>query len=446
MALVHESLTGYLEDAYLEEPYLSGVLGVKLPAQFEVVNNSQKALGAQFNAQILDSQKITHAQFKKGNLTHRQCGGYLVDDYLTGAYLSESLCVSLPAQFNVQILDLTKSLGAQFNAQILDFKKNLGAQFNVQILDSQKITHAQFNSTITKALGAQFQVLLYNTTQTRILCDFLSRGLPTSQGGTGGQNWTATIGGVPITKVGDFSPNNLNTDIVEQRWESTAGSIANVNLDVDTEISQGVTIDTLAILDHNFSSGGTLTLQGSNTSDFSVINTVINLPITGDNIYYIAPSFPTSSDQNRYWRFNINDPLNSDNFLRVGTIIFGNAVIMSEDTCITDRIKRTNKHFADRIRTEGFTTVSNDRTIKRKIDLRFENIKFGSGDFQKLDQIFMTSRTSLKCLWIPFPGTPGRFAVFGKLAQLPQEDHNVKSTADVDLDFVSFNLTIDESF
>lgn len=489
MAFVHETITGYLDDDYLTEEYLGGTLAVRAPAQFEVkivdssksINaqyeakieatkrtgaqfentalNIPKRIGAQFESKILDLQKSIGAQFEAdlgseirmpaqfiiSGIVHRICEGYLDGEYLEDAYLAARLCASLHSQFNVQI-ESEKRTGAQFEAQIIDLQKQMPAQYEAKIVDFQKSIGAQFNAAITKLLNAQFQVVLYNITQTRILCDFASRGQSVAQGGTGGLNWTAKIGAVDITKPGDFSPNNLNTDIVEQRWESTAGSISNVNLDVDTEISQGVTIDTLAILDHNFSPGGTLVLQGSNVSNFAVINTTITLPITEENIFYIAETFPTATDQNRYWRFNINDPLNNDGFLRVGTIVFGNAVILSEQNCVTDKIKRTTAHFADRIRTEGFTTVSNDRAIKRKIDLRFENIKFGLGDFEKLDDIFRTARTSLKCLWIPTPQIPGRFAVFGKITQLPTEEHNVKSRTNFDLDLITFNLSIDESF
>ena len=489
MALVHETLSGYLDDDYLSGPYLGGTNGVHLPSQFEVVivdkqkpTNAQfeakitveKDTNSQFEVQILDNLKDTHGQFEskivdsikdtnvqfesvivfnkdtpaqfiKTGIVHRICQGYLEGGYLEEAYLTSILCASLHSQFEVKVVDSIKDTGVQFECTIADFEKDTGVQFESKIIDFQRDLNAQFNASIIDRLNSQFTVVIYNITATRVLCDFLSRGLPVAQGGTGGQNWTAKIGAVDVTKPGDFSPNNLNTDIVEQRWESTTGSISNVNLDVDTEIAQGVTIDTLAILDHNVSPGGTITLQGANDAAFSVVNTTISLPVTEENIFYIAPIFPTSADQNRYWRFNINDPLNSDNFLRVGTIIFGNAVILSEAGCITDRIKRTNTHFADRIRTEGFTTVSNDRALKRKVDMRFENIKFGLGDFEKLDDIFRTARTSLKCLWIPVPQIPSRFAAFAKIITIPVEEHNVKSRSDVDLDLITFNLSVDES-
>lgn len=488
MALVHENFQGYLEGAYLEDAYLSGIHGPHLPSQFEVVivdsqkptnaqfeakitvekdtsaqfesviNDKETDLNSQFEVKVVDSLKSMPSQFEpvisvikdmpsqfiKTGIVHRICQGYLEGGYLEDAYLAAKHCASLHTQFEVQIVQ-EKDLNAQFEAKIVDYERDLNAQFEAKIVDSIKDLNAQFTAALTSALNSQFTVVIYNITATRILCDFLSRGLPVAQGGSGGQNWTAKIGAVDVTKPGDFSPNNMNTDIVEQRWESTSGSVSNVNLDVDTEIAQGVTIDTLAILDHNFSPGAVLTLQGADDAAFTVINTTISLPITEENIYYIAPIFPTAVDQNRYWRFNINDPLNSDNFLRVGTIIFGNSIILSEAGCITDKIKRTNKHFADRIRTEGFTTVSNDRALKRKVDLRFENIKFGLGDFEKLDDIFRTARTSLKCLWIPVPQIPGRFAAFAKIVDIPVEEHNVKSRTDVDLDLITFNVSVDES-
>ena len=445
MALVHEPLIGYLEDPYLEGPYLGGTNGAHLPAQFEVVvADSLKTTNAQFEA-IIDATKITNAQFFKGVLTHKFCeSGYLEGDYLEQGYLAERYCVSLPAQFEV-LVEEEKILNAQFEAQIVDFEKILNAQFEGRI-DYQNILNAQFTVSITNLLNAQFQVVLYNSTQLRILCDFASRGLTIAEGGSGGNNWTAKIGAGDVTAPGDFSASNLNTDIVEERWQSTNGSIGNVNLDCDSEIPQGVTIDTLAILDHNISPGGILNLQGSDLANFSVINVTIPLPVTEENIYYIAPTFPTSIAQNRYWRFNINDPVNQDNFLRIGTIIFGNSIILSQNSCVTDKVRRKRRHFADSIRTESFTTASNDRALKRQVTLNFKDLKFGTGDFSKLDDIFRVARTSLKCLWVPYPQIPDRFAVFGKLTDLPEEEHNDKSTTDIDLDYINFTITIDESF
>ena len=40
---------------------------------------------------------------------------------------------------------------------------------------------------------------------------------------------------------------------------------------------------------------------------------------------------------------------------------------------------------------------------------------------------------------------PARFGVFGKLTELPTEEHNVMGDANEDLDFVTFNVDIDEA-
>jgi len=87
----------------------------------------------------------------------------------------------------------------------------------------------------------------------------------------------------------------------------------------------------------------------------------INLDATEENIYYIAPEFPTQ--QYRYWRFVINDVTNPDTYLQIGTIIFGTTVILQGE-CFVDELTRRTKHFSDKVQTEGFTNVSNDRALE----------------------------------------------------------------------------------
>ena len=72
-------------------------------------------------------------------------------------------------------------------------------------------------------------------------------GFPAGQG----QSWRSNS-----TAAGDFSPFNLNTDLVEQKWRSA--TLTGINLDCDTERAQGVFMDTLGILEHNLTTSATV--------------------------------------------------------------------------------------------------------------------------------------------------------------------------------------------
>ena len=100
-------------------------------------------------------------------------------------------------------------------------------------------------------------------------------------------------------------------------------------------------------------------------------------------------------------------------------------------------------NFADSISTEGFTNAQNDRGIKNKIRLEFKNITFDGPNFKNLnDDVFLTARTILKCLWIPTPQFPLRFTTFAKMTKIPEQLHNIKA---IDLDYIDFVIETDES-
>jgi len=312
---------------------------------------------------------------------------------------------------------------------------NNGVQIKFQTLDLQ---------------GMQFLATIYNTTNLRILCNFQSRGDSTTAGSgnntwgnpTGvGQNWQVNV----ATDAGpDHEIENLNTDVIEQTWKS-AGAVSGINLDCDTERTQGIFNDTFSIQNHNFSKAATITLRGTNDETFATVGVTRSLEVLDEpNIYQIEEELPTTSF--RYWRISIDDATNPDGFIEVGTIVFGAATIFSGE-CIVDQIDLERKDFADTIKTEGFTNISNSRSQKKVVGLRFQSLDFTFGNYQILRDIFTTQRTVLKCLWIPTPDPSNsefmaRFSVFAKITKIPREKHNNKGSK---LDFASFNLELDES-
>jgi len=473
---------GYLELPYLNDPYGAGLSTYAFPFQVAQQIDSTHGVGAQVNriaaathnintqvnrnvssihnvgaqiSELINSSKTINIQVyrntatshtadlqvnrllsttytklmevNRGKLLHATCddAGYLTDAYLTFGYLVRTFCVTLGAQVN-RITTQEYPIGSQVQRQITR-GHTVKAQIQRQI-DAQHTALMQVDRVKITVKGAQILFALYNTYNLRILCDFPSRG-------TTGLNWTASS-----TASGDFLINNVNTDIVEQVWRSAATVKTGITLTCDTQISQGVFLDTLAMLNHNLTRSATVQLQGSTDAGFATVDFDENLEVIDDvNLYYIAPTLPQVSY--RYWRFIINDSTNTNDSLQIGTIVFGSSVIFQGE-CFVDQVQRGTKHFSDKIETEGFTNVSNDRALKYSTQLEFRFLNFQKGNYRNIRNIFRTARTSLKCLWIPTPQFPDRFAVFGKLTQIPVETHKVISE---DADYVSFNLEVDES-
>jgi len=391
------------------------------------IKDEPNAVGMSVELNIVDQTKGTAMEVRMDHsMASWLCEdfGYLNEAYMETAYLTEGICAQMGYQAQRKLNKVT-TLGMEVQ-RIIESDKSFGAQTELTIADFPFPTAMSVDRLHAVSIGMQTRLVLYNTTNLRIMCDFPSRGVS-------GVNWVATD-----TASGDFDPNNLNTDIVEQVWRSN-GSTSNV-LECDTEVPQGVAIDTFAILNHNLTTSATITVEGSDSPTFASIEQSFAMEVETINSYYIAPTFPTL--QSRYWRILINDATNPNGYLQIGTIVFGTSIIFQGE-CFTDNVRRKLIHFADKVMTEGFTNVSNDRALKTSVGLEFRFLRFQRGNYKNIRGIFEYARTSLKCLWIPDPREPKRFGVFGKLTDIPSELHrNLGSDAS---DTVDFDIEVDES-
>lgn len=393
------------------------------------VNNEPHAVGMEVDRALVNPGDGYAMEIRRDHaIAHWLCSdqGYLQEAYLTDPYLAPGMC----AQMGMEVLRVVKNEPKAVGMEVMRLvraQRAIAMEVQLRIVDATKAVGMEVDRVHVTSLAMQVRRVLYNTKLLRIMCDFPSRGV-------NGVNWTASS-----TDTGDFSPNNLNTDIVEQRWQSGTG-VTSATLTCDTQIPQGTAIDTFAMLEHNLTSSAVITVEGSDDPGFSPVEQSFNPDPGRINSYYIAPLFPTI--QSRYWRVIISDPTNPDGQLKIGTIVFGTATIFSGE-CFVDTVRRKRLHFADKVPTEGFTNVSNNRALKRSIGLEFRFIEYAGGNWNALDQIFDAVRTSLKCLWIPDPQDPPRFAVFAKLTTIPDELHrNLGEEASDTLDFL---IDLDES-
>lgn len=416
-------------------------------AKIEIQGSGDDYYQGQQTKFVVKTIPATGMELKLDNFAHLQVPTYLLDPYLTKAYLAEKTNAHGGMQATFVVEDLNTQ-GQQVNLKIVspDDDNFGGQQAEFRIFDDLALG-MQVNVERLFAIGMQANVSLYNTTNLRILCEFPSRGFEGASGTNAwgntagvGENWRANS-----TAAGDFGVFNLNTDIVEQVWRSN-GATTGINLECDTERAQGVFLDTLAILNHNLTSSASITLVGSNVSDFSTIGVSISLAAKADdvNLYYISPELPKAGY--RYWRISIDDATNTSGYLQIGTIVFGASQIFVGE-CFVDDIDFELKDFTDSVATEGFTNVKNSRAQKKVLRLDFRSLDFTRSNFKLMRGLFQTSRTVLKCLYIPTPDIndddyTARFAVFAKMKAVPVERHNNKGSR---ADYVSFTLELDES-
>lgn len=84
------------------------------------------------------------------------------------------------------------------------------------------------------------------------------------------------------------------------------------------DITTAQSITGFALLDHNISSSATLTLKANSSDAWTspAYSQAISNPEHDPTIYYLSESY-------RYWRVSINDPDNSDGYIRTGELYLG---------------------------------------------------------------------------------------------------------------------------
>jgi len=395
----------------------------------QIIVDALKTTGAQVDLKVVDDLHIKGAEVYSSNLYWVRCGGWLETAWLTKAWLARRICPGSRQQVELRI-DTQINVGAQVELKIVDVEHGIYNQVEMKI-DVITDVGAQANLQTIERIPSQVLISLYNVVRPRIMCQFPSRG-------TTGLNWTASS-----TEPGDFSILNVNNDISEFYYRSASG-VTTINLDCDTEITQGIFMDTFYAEGHNLTSSATVVFEGTNDPTYTTISWTENLTPQDDKIFYVEPALPLTSY--RYWRLRISDPTNTDGFVKIGTIIFGASNILNSE-CATQDIVVAPREFKNTLRTEGFTSVGNSRSLKRSIKLDFRSISYDSGDYDTLNNVINYSRTTLKCLWIPDPRSQSlmkRFAVFGKIKGIPSQKHNVKGINE-NMDFIDFTIEIDEA-
>lgn len=287
----------------------------------------------------------------------------------------------------------------------------------------------------TARLGIEIDQVKYNTGFLRILWDFASNRIDTN------------VGRYSSQVSSDKGVINLANDIVEKYWQTTGCAYEYFEFDVGS--GKIAALDTIGFIDTNISTGAVITIKGYGTSgsvkpvSWTNIPVLATIPSKPDelekNIIYIAQSLP---EQYRHYRVEIRDPLNADGFLRVGRVAAGSALIFVDENCL-DHIQSIKQNYKDELQLNGFTSIANNRALKKNMTLTFRNLnRVQRSNYNKLMTYINYCRDTLKALVVVDPQDPYLFTVFSKLKNMPQETHNYISS---DTSYVELGLTYDEA-
>jgi hypothetical protein len=375
---------GYLEESYLEFPYLAGTVHAGLAAELNVFGVG--ALGAELFAFTEASSGLGVQLIATSTLGYVQCDGqgYLEQPYLQDPYLAAYLCVGLGVELDV-------------------------------------IT--------TNGLAVELNVVNYNDVRQRVMCEIESRG--------DGTNWTASSTLASATDA--FNINNVNNDLEESVWRSDS-TIVGIQLDNDVGLGNSIFVNTIFIRNHNFTTSASVQLLLSDDPTFTVVGQTLDLTITeAREFYYIAADAPLQGY--RYSRWLIDDPTNADGYLQMGVVGYGESEVFEED-CFALPIENEETEYADVIRTEAYTNIMNLRARRKQLRLNFRNINYGSRDWDRFQRIFDCAGIVQKVLWIPTPQEPYRYATWGKLKKLPRYRNN--DIGSNSKSYIAFTVELDE--
>lgn len=283
----------------------------------------------------------------------------------------------------------------------------------------------------------QLRMLAYNISQMRILWELKSDGVTAD-------NYTASS-----EASADKGIVNVKSDIIEKYWEADTNSGEWFVFDAGS--GQTISMDTFALVGHNLTGSATVTLKGYGDSassapgDWSVVPVFATLAMSDDpledNLVYIAPAIPAS--RYRWWRVDIDDASNPHP-IRIGRVIGGSSLIFVGENCLA-RIQFLDAAFKDEQDLNGFSSIVNNRALKKKMTLGFRDLdRISQTNYRLLRRYWRYARDSIKALVIVDPATETskyQYTVFAKLKEMPQQEHVY---VDAESNYTTFDLAYDE--
>jgi len=224
---------------------------------------------------------------------------------------------------------------------------------------------------------------------------------------------------VTSTATGDFDKANLVTDSTRHRWRS-AEILTTQEIVIKAELKSQ--IDTFAIIGHNLTEEAVIRLEANIDNNFLAPPFSQLIPWRKNYIVWLTEL----DDEYEYYKISILDPTNPCGYIEIGRIIGGRAFTLSGGEDVSDSFSISKQDASDKMRTEGFSTASNQRVKYRQLRAPLSKLdsKDGSNDnWQGLRDMFDYVGITVPILTILDRDQPDLFTAWGKFDDIPTESY-----------------------
>lgn len=158
------------------------------------------------------------------------------------------------------------------------------------------------------------------------------------------------------------------TNVQDERLSTIYKSMAVTAQSIIINLEAAYSINTIAIISHNFTSSATITIS-ANSSDSWPGATTETITYNANMILKFI------TDQTyQYWKLSIDDPTNSQGYLSIGRIWLGSYLTVSPSSLIDFSIEKINSDIVDHsINRQKFSTPG---YTWRKFNLVFPNTNY----------------------------------------------------------------------
>ena len=134
-------------------------------------------------------------------------------------------------------------------------------------------------------------------------------------------NWVKTSTINPLTEVPGYE---FDTALKDTALSRTGRTIDDVSQNIIFDLGSPKAVTYIAILNHNISSGATITIEGNAVDVWTAPSLTQTLTYNADAVIY---NF-TSAQTYQYWRLIIDDGSNPDGFIELSKVYIGDFVQM----------------------------------------------------------------------------------------------------------------------
>jgi len=298
---------------------------------------------------------------------------------------------------------------------------------------------------------------MYNTNNLRILWEIGTDGLQYN-------NIITATSGISA----DYGVLNIKSDLLEAKYRVAEKNIF-IQIDVGrvddgtTPRTKSIAIDTLGLLSTNLTLDAIIQVYGygdaySSTPLATIIQSQGTLIISKskrdlcnndeyqNDLVYVSDDEDTR--QFRHFLILIQDLNNLNSYLEIGRLIGGQSTILEENNLLNGA-SNFNEQFnfeeivySDTVNLNGYSTIANERAVRRKVSLEFSNLNIISSNYRALKRMWGYCKDNKKMLVIPAPTIATYFHCYAKLANIPKQTINYVDNNNI---FSNFTLEFDEA-